>query len=289
MAQFQKRKEISQAEEKLLAVQQIVWEAQAKAIAKKEKEANELFQQALGMIQEIKNSPIAYKANKIENEIKEKLIKLNHLEIISQPKILFEIENKDIKPDILSRVGDTLYLADTKKPNLIFFNLNTKEQSIQSLEKPLPMFVQVGEQLVFYDKEKQQLLVPDAPSVNLFPPAIPFDPIDMASFGSSIYFLDAKRGQIFKYQYLPNQQQLIPMPWLKTAFDIRLRQGISMAIDGNIWILDSEGSIHQFRSGKWQKTLKLSVWPKLEKPTKILAKPNIPYLVTVSYTHLRDR
>jgi len=51
-----------------------------------------------------------------------------------------------------------------------------------------------------------------------------------------------------------------------------------MAIDGSIWILNSDQSISQYYAQYLQKTIKVDVFPEPKNLSKILISPNLPYL-----------
>lgn len=70
---------------------------------------------------------------------------------------------------------------------------------------------------------------------------------DLASYSNFIYLLDPNSNQIYKHARLANGFDK-GQNWFK-AENINLKNAVSMAIDGSIYLLNSTGSIDKFRTG----------------------------------------
>ncbi|MBU4099710.1 hypothetical protein KJ980_08780, partial [Patescibacteria group bacterium] len=70
---------------------------------------------------------------------------------------------------------------------------------------------------------------------------------DIASYSNFIYLLDPNSNQIYKHARLANGFDK-GQGWFK-AENINLKNAVSMAIDGSIYLLNSDGSIDKFRTG----------------------------------------
>lgn len=70
---------------------------------------------------------------------------------------------------------------------------------------------------------------------------------DIASYSNFIYLLDPNSNQIYKRARLANGFDK-GQNWLK-AENINIKNAVSMAIDGSIYLLNSAGSIDKFRTG----------------------------------------
>lgn len=276
-AKIQERREINIAEQKLLEVQQKIWQAQSYSILKKEKEANKLLQKVLEELKDLENTPLKDRAQKAREDTIKQLTQLNKIEIIEDPIMLFLVP--DFSPELLLQLSDTLYLASPNQAQLFMWNLTEKELIKTEITWPFSLFSGLQNFLAFYQKEKNVLVVQDGKEVSLFKPYTIFNPTDMSSFGSGLYFLDAQNGQIVKYKFLENQETLIPTVWISQVYgDAKLKTAISLAVDGSIWVLAANGAIHRYWGGSWQETLDISIWPKLSQPKKIFTTSLLPYL-----------
>lgn len=70
---------------------------------------------------------------------------------------------------------------------------------------------------------------------------------DIASYSNFLYLLDPNSNQIYKYTRLVSGFDK-GQDWFKTE-DIDVKNAVSMAIDGSIYLLNSDGSIDKFRTG----------------------------------------
>jgi len=71
----------------------------------------------------------------------------------------------------------------------------------------------------------------------------------IATFGSNIYLLDAKKNQI--YRYSPNATGYTDkaVNYFPANAQPVLSKAVDMAIDGDVWVLNDNGSIQRFRAG----------------------------------------
>jgi len=70
---------------------------------------------------------------------------------------------------------------------------------------------------------------------------------DIASYSNFIYLLDSNSSKIYKYARSANSFDK-GQNWFKTE-NINIKNAVSMAIDGSIYLLNSDGSIDKFRTG----------------------------------------
>ena len=146
--------------------------------------------------------------------------------------------------------------------------------------------------IIFEDSIKQNLREPDkleiidnpevtAPSSSLFSSfALPKDlnpPSDIfASYFSNLYFLDKENCEIIKYSYLGENNWDSAKKWLKDKMDCNNPK--SIAVDGSVYILNSDNSISTYHSGLYQETIKIDIYPNIENITLIKTDKDIPYL-----------
>lgn len=97
----------------------------------------------------------------------------------------------------------------------------------------------------------------------------------LATFGSNIYLLDGKEGQIYKHSQSEGKY-LAGSPY--AGSDVSLGGGVSLTIDGNVWVLHSDGKVTKLTKGR-KVDFELSKIPQpdstIEKPAKIYTDENI--------------
>ena len=100
---------------------------------------------------------------------------------------------------------------------------------------------------------------------------------DISSYSNFIYLLDPSSDQIYKYKRsingFDNRQD-----WLEKE-DSRIENAVSIAIDGSIYLLNSNGSIDKFRTGT--KVMEFSIESPsdpISSSAKIYTKPGFKYL-----------
>jgi len=72
---------------------------------------------------------------------------------------------------------------------------------------------------------------------------------EFGAFRGNIYILDKKNLRILKYTSIENDF-LPTKDYLATDVKPNLSDGISMVIDGSVWVLSTDGKISRFTSGK---------------------------------------
>jgi len=90
-------------------------------------------------------------------------------------------------------------------------------------------------------------------------------------YNSNLYSLDNTAGEIIKYS--PKWTE--PKVWIKSDLLIEAK---SIIIDGSIWILNKDNSITEYYAGKFQKTLKLDIFPESKNFSRIFTSETLPYL-----------
>ncbi len=84
--------------------------------------------------------------------------------------------------------------------------------------------------------------------------------------------MDKNANQIYKHN--PSGENFGPgLPWVKEPV-ISLNNGISLTIDGNLYVLEEGGQIQKFLLGKKQDFPKISIYPSLDNPKKIFTDSN---------------
>jgi len=253
-------------------------------IAKNEKEANFLLQDAWKQVlsQSEKNTPFSQEANSLKSEIEKQLYSVNKLEKIEEPHLFFEFSNdflskESLIPQRFLVFKKWFYFFNPFSSRVYKMNLDDKSGSILDAKKNIKDGIVYDNLILFFanpnillfpqdDKLKEKIIQPVAPEFT-------FDKI----FGccSHIYFLDNNSGKIAKYplRNFEKDESLIGKLWL----DIK-SSGKSIAFDGSIWILTKNKEIDHYKKGFYRETLKISVFPFLENPVKIWTSEKLSHL-----------
>lgn len=283
LAQWQKKKEIDIAEKQLAEVRNLMWKAEQNLILNQDQKANELLKEAFLKLKELQNSPLQEKTEKLIQQVEQKLVKINKLENISNPEILFSMKELNFEPQQIKIQNHLLYVINDSRNKIYNWDLSQNKGKLIELKEDFDLSTISNNELVFYKKtgDENKLFTLNQKETIIFPPAQNFLPSLMSSFADSIYFMDKNTRQIIKYNLFWNQTNLAPISWLKSPDD-RLKNAKSMAIDGSIWILtfsEKEGyQIERYYANRWQETIKLEIWPELKSAVKIYTAPDLSYL-----------
>lgn len=95
------------------------------------------------------------------------------------------------------------------------------------------------------------------------------------SFGGNIYLLDAKNNQI--YRYTPNGKGYSTegTPYFPQNTQPVLNKAIDMAIDGDVWVLNDNGTVLRFRAGVPIPFELSGLTTPLKKPVAIFTRPEV--------------
>ena len=96
---------------------------------------------------------------------------------------------------------------------------------------------------------------------------LPEGDIPAASFGGNLYLWDSERRQLMKYT--SGQYGDLPTEWIVDPGAAQLNQVVCVQIDGDIWLLQTDGTIAVFRGGVFQRTLPV---PQLSPPVQTITR-----------------
>ena len=287
---FQKErvKEAKRAELVLIEVQELKNQAENALIFKKEILANKLYIEAWQKIfpETISGAILRKKAESLKNEIENKLAPLNNLEIIEKPEIVLDFKKQEIRfiPRKIAILDSDIYFSNPFSSNIYIFSSETKSGEILEInEKPKlitsflnsVLFFSEPNILTSYSKNKEikkTLLKTSNFSFN-----------GLTTYKSNIYFLENKSGEIIKYGSVDFKKNgsLNKTLWLNSNTKKSPNSNISgdlITVDGSIWILIDNGKVNRYHEGRWQETIKFSVFPYIQNPTKLWTFPSLPYL-----------
>ena len=75
-------------------------------------------------------------------------------------------------------------------------------------------------------------------------------PVAMGAFMGNLYVLDPLGGRILKYLPNNNAYTTPPFSYLSSTVSVDLLGAVDMAIDGNVYVLFADGTIHKFFDGE---------------------------------------
>ena len=94
-------------------------------------------------------------------------------------------------------------------------------------------------------------------------------------FNSSFYALNQESGEIIKYPFIKKSEWAEGQTWAKSDLLINAK---SIAVDGSIWVLDSENNLLRFYIGKYQDQLTLNIFPKIKDARKIITSSSLSHI-----------
>ena len=75
-------------------------------------------------------------------------------------------------------------------------------------------------------------------------------PVAFDNFNNNLYVLDPGANAIHKYQATAGGYEVAPSPYVVASADVDLSSAIDFAIDGDIFVLMSDGSVQRLRGGR---------------------------------------
>ena len=215
----------------------------------------------------------------LETKIAQQTEKINHIIRIDDPIIAADVsDNLDVGLSQITLLNDVPYTFNTKANDIY-----TIDEAIKKLET-LPIDIADPDQFTLFANNYDRnsiLLYTNAPSINEFTPvdnsitALSFipglsdsTPTDLKAYGDKVYVLDKANNQIYKHERTIDGFTK-GTTWVISEAD--LSDATSLAIDGDVYVLKSDGTILKFLSGELQdfNVTGLEDTP-LENPTRIM-------------------
>jgi len=288
--QGEKKENLRLARENLEEANSKKIQAESFLIFKKEKEANDLFQEAWDkVLPETKTgAPLREEALLLKKSIEENLFSLNKIKNIEEPEVLSEFKPEEINliPQKMLVLNSVFYFFNPFSSNLYQFEIK-KGGTLLKSKTNLKLGTVFSDSILFFSNPNILISLKNGVFQEkiLEPASADFHFDKLSSFKLIIYFLDTQSGEIVKYSELESKE-VPPQFWLnpKTKKPVGAK---SMAIDSDIWVLTKNNEINRYAGGFYQKTLKLELWPYLKNPTKILTSPDLPHLYLLEPTQNR--
>ncbi len=251
--------------------------AEASLLYNDESRALTLLQEAETSLKQIPvDSPEReQKSTELKNQLAVTLTKLQKMILVNATALVdFSEKNPNAKTDTLIRINDVLVTSGKEDTLLYSYSLTNKELSTQLHDTVTPL----GDNAVPKEQDKIVFAVGDTniaefenTTKSLSQKNISFPTPNgkiqsMGLYNRRLYILDPMNNQIFKHnQTLTGYDKGVP--WITDGVDIK--QGVSLAIDGDVYVLSSNGKVSKFTSGKISFFELQGVLPELTSATKI--------------------
>ena len=224
------------------------------------------------------------------------LARINHITPLYGLIPLWEFKETGRKPSRILLGGDSLFVLDQGKSEVVRFILSklgdsaTPADPAAVIKKSQPVGPAAVSELLDADwapaagNQRSRLLVLDlagglvAYDVQWGASRIAISgrerwglPQLIKTYGGNLYVVDAKAGQILRYRPSANGYENTPEPYFTAATRVDLSGVQSIDIDGNVWILFADGRLLKFFAGE-QKPFELQGLPDpLSAPTAVVA------------------
>jgi len=225
----------------------------------------------------------------LKKEIDAQASQLKHVEEISDPIMVFNYGSLDptVKLSGLSMIDDLVYSfnpdnnviyqldpADktTKTIDKSTFKLGHLDKSL-SYDKNTILYLLANKQIAEFDIAQNVIQLADI-SLSSQEKNI----ADISTYFGNLYILSPEHNQIYKHQGTESGFGSAKA-WVKTELD--LSEAVSLAIDGEIFILTAEGQIYRLLKGEVQDFSIKGLDPEFSNPTKIFTDTNTTNLYIV--------
>ncbi|MDD4333377.1 MAG: hypothetical protein PHT51_04670 [Patescibacteria group bacterium] len=226
---------------------------------------------------------------KIAQKNNEQLEKIRHATIIENPKEIANFFNLNAGADPLnlSYIDGKLYASDSKQKSIYTVNLKDNlatvisngEINITALDYPSP--VKNGNIYYLNNNSLVELNSKDGKTsqttINI--PVGRENISTMSGYSSKLYLLDNKNNQIYRYKNSADGFR----SYDKLIGDIKdFSQAVSLAIDGDVYILNKNGVVYKYLSGKSEEFNIDQIDPLLTEADKIMVSPEEEGFIYIS-------
>jgi hypothetical protein len=193
-------------------------------------------------------------------------------------------ENSDIKIKGLININNKLYAWSDDKKTVYEIDPDKKEitevASLNQSEPNLNLGLAIDSSSIVFIKANQSLTKLDLNTKTFSALELPLvnnaEIKDLAIYNNRLYSLDPRNNQIYRYTKTPTGYSR-GAAWVKER-NINLSDSVSLAIDTNIYVAKSDGSILKFNSGYASNLNTDNIDPLLKQPTKIFASTDSNFL-----------
>lgn len=208
--------------------------------------------------------------NALESSIKESFLEINGVTSV-QPELVLQFN--EAMPKNIVAAGE----------NIIAFGNGGKK--ILVINNGQPRVLKTGDNFLIAAAQDSAAVLFAAPdtvtefknnelgdTVRLGLPRSGVDFYAMAAYSGNLYFIDRETQNIIKYPKQGNKYGA-SLNWLQGNNE-KISGAVSIAVERNVWILNGNGSIAKYFSGKLLETYEPKYFPPLENPVKLAVSQN---------------
>ena len=279
-----KKEEQSRLEEyraTLNSIRQDVDKGESYLILSENKKAFDLFKKLLEDIVPLKNEKkIQKEALELESIIEKNLKEISKFTVLENPKLFYEFNAQEFIPQKIAYFKGALYVFSPVNENVYKIS-QQKDQTKIEMKELLSDAAGLDNSLVFLKKPNSvYLLENDKFDINyvLNDPYPDFTLKKIVAFGSNLYAFDEKNGEVIKYPGPLKEGKDTPQIWLEVAGP-KAKEGLSMAIDTSVWILNKDNTISRYYKGALKEKFEPSIFPYPKGFSEITLSTNYVYLL----------
>ncbi|MFA5359101.1 MAG: hypothetical protein WC310_04780 [Patescibacteria group bacterium] len=201
---------------------------------------------------------------RLQHVAKIKAQKIATLEIPESPANIAAMNIVGTKIFLLNSNNNSLYYLDTAGSEIKPLNLSSNDPQIKFglLYNNDIIYYHGGNGLIRFTTKESKL-----ENVNINLNGQENKVTDIESYNNRLYVISAANNQIYRYTGNPEGFGE-PSNWVKDS-NRDLNTAVSMTVDGDVYILQKDGNIQKFTSGRKQNFSLSMIEPKLNEPQKI--------------------
>lgn len=216
------------------------------------KKAEELFDQAQNMAEELKNENITDgEIEKLAGLLEEKRREvLGEYNVKTELFVDMTLISESFSAQKTITDGETIYTLDTQGSRIISTNIKSKNSKVfagpSTLDSVESLTAYAGRVFIIRDKDLLEVKDDDLDKIGTVD-----NPVLLEAYSGNLYILDKKESNIYKYQGSDGNFSE-KTAWLSEGIEPDFSQIISWSFDGAIWLLAKSGKIYKYMSGYQQ-------------------------------------
>ena len=270
-------------------------QAEANLLYNNEDNAKELFIEIKNLLAEFpretedQNNDYALFSDKLNLQL-DKVRKI--VEIPNENSILnFSTINKNSKVKTIILTSDNIYAGDPDQDSIYIYNLDTKlTTTITDLNNRLENinYPTINNEEIIYWFNNDSIIKLNTDTEEIFDIPLEKSPdsniVAMSTYNQRTYMLDNKLSQIYRYEKGDNGF-LGFSKWLNKEHD--LSKTVSLDIDGHVYTLEEDGTIHKFLKGNEENFIQDLIEPPLNSANKILVSKENDFIYILDSNNAR--
>ncbi len=234
-------------------------------------------------------------AQTLLSRVEQTLIDLQNITMI-EPTILVDLttQGENVQATRLTRIDDAIVAYGKDDARIYFVDKDTAQ--ISSLpHDTVPHIIAANtpkeHDSIFFTTADNALFVYDKDTKAISKQDISF-PNDIAGlsdpfiYNLRLYIVDKQNNQLYKHGKTQTGFER-GSPWIQNTSDIDISDAVSLAIDGDIFILKQSGNILKFSAGQREPFTIANLDPALDNPTDIYTYNDVTNIYILEPTHKR--